>query len=126
MSDMKSQEQSDSFSTDILCVIKFMGNGQICCSMELLNAGHKVVILSKATLFYSRNPTIHHSGTGKVTHEFNYNIRLQIMPNIQRLSEENINVDAQNLLPHLPIERRRDIKRNLCLPMLKKVSDFLS
>ncbi|XP_042979404.1 cyclic nucleotide-gated ion channel 1-like [Carya illinoinensis] len=49
------------------------------------------------------------------------NLRRQIMPNIQRILEQNMDVDAKNPLPHLPIELRKDIKRYLCLPLLKKV-----
>ncbi|KAG6715365.1 cyclic nucleotide-gated ion channel 1-like [Carya illinoinensis] len=48
-------------------------------------------------------------------------IKPHIMPNILRVLEQNIDVDAQNPLPHLPIEIRRDIRSHLCLPMLKKV-----
>lgn len=57
---------------------------------------------------------------------FDDDIRGQIMPNTQRVLEQNIDVDAQNPLPHLPIELRRDIKRHLCMPLLKKVSAFFS
>ncbi|XP_041010064.1 cyclic nucleotide-gated ion channel 1-like [Juglans microcarpa x Juglans regia] len=49
------------------------------------------------------------------------NLRRQIMPNIQRILEQDMDVDAQNPLPHLPIALRKDIKRYLCLPLLKKV-----
>ncbi|XP_041011469.1 cyclic nucleotide-gated ion channel 1-like [Juglans microcarpa x Juglans regia] len=52
---------------------------------------------------------------------FGDDIKPHIMPNIQRVLEQNIDVDPQNPLPHLPIEIRKDIKRHLCLPMLKKV-----
>lgn len=59
--------------------------------------------------------------------ELDDNLRRQIMPNIQRIYEQNMDVDAHNPLPHLPMELRKDIKRYLCLPLLKKVSDsFLS
>ncbi|XP_041010066.1 cyclic nucleotide-gated ion channel 1-like isoform X2 [Juglans microcarpa x Juglans regia] len=52
----------------------------------------------------------------------NDNLKREIMANIQRVLDHNIDVDAKNPLPRLPKELTREIKCHLCLPLLKKVS----
>jgi cyclic nucleotide gated channel len=49
-------------------------------------------------------------------------MKKEIMPNVQRMLEEKKDVDVQNLLSHLPIELGRNIKRHICLRMLRQVS----
>lgn len=53
-------------------------------------------------------------------------IKTSIMQKVKYKLEENKDVDVENLLPILPSEDRKFIKRLLCLPMLRKViNDYL-
>jgi hypothetical protein len=49
-------------------------------------------------------------------------IKMEIMPIVQHMWEEKTDVDVQNLLSHLPFVLLRNIKRLICLPMLREVS----
>jgi hypothetical protein len=46
----------------------------------------------------------------------------KIMSNIHRLLKEKKDVDVHNMLPYLPMELGRDIRRDICLPLIRKVS----
>ena len=52
-------------------------------------------------------------------------IKKEIMSNITHILKEKKDVDAEKLLPHLPLELRKKIKNYLCKPLLRKVSLFL-
>ena len=57
--------------------------------------------------------------------ELPHDIKKEIMYNITPILEEKKDVDAEKLLPHLPLELRKKIKNYLCKPLLRKASLFL-
>ena len=48
------------------------------------------------------------------------------MENINKRYEEDEDVNVENLIPDLPLELQREVKRHICLPLLKNVSFITS
>ena len=58
--------------------------------------------------------------------DFNSTIKSKIMENINKRYEEDEDVNVENLIPDLPLELQREVKRHICLPLLKNVSFITS
>lgn len=54
------------------------------------------------------------------------NLQQQVKKYQRYIWRETNGVDVENLLNNLPRDLRRNIKRELCLELLRKVSSFLS
>ena len=58
--------------------------------------------------------------------DFNSTIKSKIMENINKRYEEDEDVNVENLIPDLPLELQKEVKRHICLPLLKNVSFITS
>ena len=54
--------------------------------------------------------------------DFNSTIKSKIMENINKRYEEDEDVNVENLIPDLPLELQKEVKRHICLNLLKNVS----
>ena len=58
--------------------------------------------------------------------KFDSRTKRLIMDNINQRYEEGEDVNVENLIPDLPPELQKDVKRHICLPLLKNVSFITS
>ncbi|XP_050259648.1 cyclic nucleotide-gated ion channel 1-like [Quercus robur] len=53
--------------------------------------------------------------------DFNSTTKSKIMENINKRYEEDEDVTVENLIPDLPLELQKEVKRHICLPLLKNL-----
>ena len=58
--------------------------------------------------------------------DFDGTTESKIMDYINKRYEEGEDVNVENLIPDLPLELQKDVKRHICLPLLKNVSFITS